>query len=120
MASPIADQCAGWKQATFWDTHRSSCSGELRQATDRFALVDEIIEVVHDQAREVQFAGDNGVVDNLQDEADDNDNAPLPESKIRPILREVVTLQSSLVAKVSVDAAMLCLPKQGQPSPGFV
>ena len=31
---------------------------------NRFALVDEeIIHVVHDQAREVQFAGDNGVVD---------------------------------------------------------
>ena len=65
----------------------------------------EIIEMVHDQAREVQFAGDNGVVDTLQDEADNN--TPLPESKIRPILREVLTLQSSLVAKVSVDAAML-------------
>ena len=35
---------------TFWDTHRNSFSGELRQATDRFALVDEeIIDVVHDQ-----------------------------------------------------------------------
>ena len=34
--------------------------------TDRFALVDEeIIEVVtvYEQARKVQFAGDNGVVD---------------------------------------------------------
>ena len=52
------------RQATFWDTHRSSFSGELRQATDRFAPVDEeIIDVVHYQAREVQFAGDNGVVD---------------------------------------------------------
>ena len=61
---------------------------------------EEIIEVVHDQAREVQFAGDNGVVDSLQDEA--VDSAPLPESKNRPILHEVLTLQSSLVAKVSV------------------
>ena len=60
----MADQSAGFRQATFWDTHRSLFSGELRQATDRFALVDEeIIDVVHDQAREVQFAGDNGVVD---------------------------------------------------------
>ena len=67
--------------------------------------------MVHDQAREVQFAGDSGVVDTLQDEADDN--TPLPESKIRPILREVLTLQSSLVAKVSVDAAMFCLRKHG-------
>ena len=44
------------RQATFWDTHKSSCSGELRQATDRFALVDEeIIEVVtvYEKAREV-------------------------------------------------------------------
>ena len=97
------------------------CSGELRQATDRFALVDEeIVEVVHVQAGEVQFAGDNGVVDTLQDEADDN--TPLPESKNRPIniLREVLTLQSNLSAKASVDAVMLCLRKQGQPSPGFV
>ena len=93
---------------------------ELRQATDRFALVDEeIVEVVLDQAGEVQFAGDNGVVDTLQDEADDN--TPLPESKIRPIdiLLEVLTLQSSLSAKASVDAVMLCLRKQGQSSPGF-
>ena len=71
----------------------------------------EIIEVVYDQAGEVQFAGDNGVVDTLQDEADEN--RPLPESKIRPILREVLTLQSSLSAKVSVGASMLCLRKQG-------
>ena len=70
--------------------HRSLFSGELRQAIDRFALVDEeIIELVHDQAGEVQFAGDNGVVDTLQDEADEK--TPLPESKIRPILREVLT-----------------------------
>ena len=35
--------------------------------TDHFALVDEeIVEVVRDQAGEVQFAGDNGVVDTLQ------------------------------------------------------
>ena len=72
------------RQATFWDTHRSLCSGELRQATDRFALVDEeIIEVVYEQAREAQFAGDNGVVDTIQDEVDEK--TPLPESKIRPI-----------------------------------
>ena len=59
------------RQATFWDTHKRLCSGELRRATDRFALVDqEIIEVVHDQAGEVQFSGDNGVVDTVQDEAD--------------------------------------------------
>ena len=74
--------------------------------------------MVHDQAREVQFAGDNGVVYTLQDEADEK--TPLPESKVRPILREVLTLQSSLSAKAYVDAAMLCLRKQGQPSPGFV
>ena len=55
------------RQSTFWDTHRSSCCGELCQATDRFVLVDEeIIEVVYEQAREVQFAGDNGVVDTNQ------------------------------------------------------
>ena len=61
-----------------------TCSGELRQATDRFALVDEeIIEVVYEQAREVQFAGDNGVVDAIQDEADQK--TPVPDSKIRPI-----------------------------------
>ena len=79
---------------------------------------EEIIEVVHDQAMEVQFAGDNGVVDTLQDEADEK--TPLPESKIRPTLREVLTLQSSLSAKASADAAMLCLRKQGQPSPYLV
>ena len=55
-------------------------------------LVDqEIIEVVYDQAREVQFAGDNGLVDTLQNEADKK--TPLPESITRPILREVLTLQ---------------------------
>ena len=81
----------------------------MRQATDRFALVDEeIVEVVHDQARKAQFAGDSGVVDTLQDEADDN--TP-PESKICPDVREVLNLQSNLVAKVSVDAAMFCLRK---------
>ena len=81
--------------------------------TDHFALVDEeIVEVVRDQAREVQFA-DNGVVDTLQDEADDN--TPPPKSKIRPIMREVMTLQSNLIVKVSVDTAVLCLRKQGQP-----
>ena len=85
--------------------------------TDHFALVDEeIVEVVRDQAREVQFAGANGVADTLQDEADDN--TP-PESKIRPILREVMTLQSNLIVKVSVDTAVLCMRKQGQPSPVF-
>ena len=44
------------RQATFWDTHKSSCSGELRKATDRFALVDEeITEVVtmYEKARKV-------------------------------------------------------------------
>ena len=74
------------RQTTFWDTHRSSCSGELRQAIDRFAQVDEeIIEVVtvYEQAREVQVAGDNGVVDTIQDKADER--TPLPESKIRLI-----------------------------------
>ena len=30
-----------------------------------------------------------------------------------------MTLQSSLIAKVSVDAAVLCPRKQGQPSPVF-
>ena len=64
-------------------------------------------------------AGDNGVVDTVQDEADEK-KTPLPESKILPILREVLTLQSSLSAKASVGAAMLCLQKQGQPSPGVV
>ena len=68
-----------------------------------------------------QFAGDNGVVDTIQDEADEK--TPLPDSKIRPIgrdLREVLTLQSSLSAKAAVGASMLCLRKQGQLSPGFV
>ena len=61
-----------------------------------------------------QFAGDNGVVDTIQDEADEK--TPLPDSKIRPVL----TLQSSLRAKAAVGASMLCLRKQGQLSPGFV
>ena len=74
--------------------------------------------MLHDQAWKVQFAGDNGVVDTLQDVADEK--SPLPESKIRPILREILTLQSNLSAEASVGAAMLCLRKQGQPSPGFV
>ena len=52
--------------------------------TDRFALVDEeVCEVVYEQAREVQFAGDNGVVDTIKDEA--YEKTSLPESKIRPI-----------------------------------
>ena len=34
-------------------------------------------------------------------------------------LREVLTLQSSLSGKAAVGASMLCLPKQGQLSPGF-
>ena len=71
--------------------------------------------MVYDQ---VQFPGDNGVVDTLQDEADKK--TPLPESKTRPILREVLTLQSSLTAKASVGASMLWSAKAGQPSPGFV
>ena len=103
MASPIAVQRASLhRQATFWDTHRSSCSGELRQATDRFTLVDEkIIEVVYEQAREVQrFAGDNGVVDTIQDEAEEK--TPLPEKFAQSGLREVLTLQSSLSAKAAV------------------
>ena len=84
-------------------------------------LVDEeIVGVVHDQAGEVQFAGDNGVVDSLQDEADDNTPFPAAESKIRPILGEVLTMQSSLSAKACAETVMLCLRKQGQPSPGFV
>ena len=83
MASPIADQRASYT-GDFWDTHRSLCSGELRQATDRFALVDEeTIEVVYEQAREVQFAGDHGVVDTIHDGADEK--TPLLELKICPI-----------------------------------
>ena len=100
--------------------YRSSCSGELRQATDRFALVDEgISEVVYEQARSVQFAGDNGVVDTIQVEADEKNlfqNRKFAQSG----LREVLALQSSLSAKAAVSASMLCLRKQGQPSPGFV
>ena len=110
------------RQATFWDTHRSSCSGELRQATDRFALVDEeIIEVVtvYEQAREVQFAGDNGVADTIKDEADEKHL--FQNRKFAQLgLREVLTLQSSLSAKAAVGSSMLCLQKQGQLSPGFV
>ena len=74
---------------------------------------ERIIDVVHDRAREVQFAGDNGVVDTLHDEADEK--TPLFGSKVHPILSEVLTLQSRLRAKASVGAAMLCLPKQRQP-----
>ena len=45
---------------------------------------EEVCEVVYEQAREVQFAGDNGVVDTIiKDEADEK--TPLPESKVRPI-----------------------------------
>ena len=110
------------RQATFWDTHRSSCSGELRQATDGFALVDEeIIEVVtvYEKAREVQFAGDNGVVDTIQDEADEK--TLFQNRKFAQLdLHEVLTLQSSLSGKAAVGASMLCLQKQGQLSPGFV
>ena len=39
--------------------------------------------MVYEQAREVQFAGDNGVVDAIQDEADQK--TPVPELKFRPI-----------------------------------
>ena len=90
----------------------------MRQATDRFALVDEeIIEVVYEQATEVQFAGDNGVVDTIQDEADEKTQS---RKFAKSSLREVLTLQSSLGAKAAVGASILCLRKQGQPSPGFV
>ena len=51
---------------------------------------EEIIEVVmvYEEASllklgKFQFAGDNGAVDTIQDEADEK--TPLPESKIRPI-----------------------------------
>ena len=71
--------------------------------------------------REVQFAGDNGVVDTSSSGRGwRKKKTPLLEWKILPILREVLTLQSSLRAMASVGAAMLCLRKQGQPSPGCV
>ena len=37
IASPIVASCAGWRQATFWDTQEFVSCGELREATDRFA-----------------------------------------------------------------------------------
>ena len=55
------------------------------RTASRWWTTEEIIEVVHDQARKVQFAGDNGVVDTLHDEFDEN--TPLPEWKISPTLR---------------------------------
>ena len=78
---------------------------------------EEIIEVV--QAREVQFAGGNGVVDTIQDEADEKhlfQNRKFAQSGLREVL---TLLQSSLSGKAAVGASMLCLRKQGQPSPGF-
>ena len=66
-----------------------------------------------------QFAGDNGVVDTIQDEADENHLFQI--RKFAQLdLREVLTRQSSLSAKAAVGASMLCLRKQGQLSPGFV
>ena len=66
-----------------------------------------------------QFAGDNGVVDNIQDEAGEKHLFQI--RKFAQLdLREVLTLQSSLSAKAAVGASMLCLQKQGQLSPGFV
>ena len=93
----VAESCAKRPTASRWRTRRSLkwCMRKLGK---------------------FQFAGDNGVVDNIQDEADEK--TPLPDSKIR--LREVLTLQSSLSAKAAVGASMLCLQKQGQFSPGFV
>ena len=63
------------------------------------------------KAGEVQFAGDNGVVDTIQDDAEEN--TPLPEKFAQSGLREVLTPQSSLSAKAAVGASMLCLRKQG-------
>ena len=66
-----------------------------------------------------QFAGDNGVVDTIQDEADEKHLFQI--RKFAQLdLREVLTLQSSLSGKAAVGASMLCLRKQGQLSPGFV
>ena len=75
------------RQATFWDTHKSSCSGELRQATDRFALVDEeIIEVVtvYEKARKVSVCRWQWCCGHYSGRGW-RKKTPLPDSKIRPI-----------------------------------
>ena len=102
------------------------CSGELRQATDRLALVDEeIIEVVtvYEQAREVQPGLQVTMV--LWTLALFRTRLTkkhlFHNRKFAQLgLREVLTLQSNLSAKAAVGASMLCLQKQGQLSPGFV
>ena len=86
MASPIADQrasydrrlsgtrtkvrvaesCAKRPTASRWWTRRSLKWSRCMRKLGKF-----------------QFAGDNGVVDTIQDEADEK--SPLPDSKIRPI-----------------------------------
>ena len=71
---------------------------------------------VYEQARAVQFADDSGVVDTIQDEADEKHL--FQNRKFAQLgLREVLIRQSRLSVKAAVGASMLCLRKQGQLSP---
>ena len=59
-----------------------------------------------------QFAGDNGVVDTIRDEADEKHLFQI--RKFAQLdLHEVLTLQSSLSAKAAVGASMICLQSMG-------
>ena len=62
----VAETCAKRPTASRWWTRRSSNWSRCMRKLGKF-----------------QFAGDNGVVDTIQDEADVK--TPLPDSKIRPI-----------------------------------
>ena len=62
----VAESCAKRPTASRWWTRRSLKWSRCMRKLGKF-----------------QFAGDNGVVDTIQDEADEK--TPLPDSKIRPI-----------------------------------
>ena len=99
---------------------------ELRQATDRFALVDEeIIEVVtvYEKARKVSVCRWQWCCGHYSGRGWRKKHLFQIRKFAQLDLREVLTLQSSLSAdfcKAAVGASMLCLRKQGQLSPGFV
>ena len=93
-------------------THRSSCCGELREATTASRVDEKIIYVVQGQAWKVQFAGDIGVLNTLQNKAD-NKTFYGSKNLIHCDLCAIMTLQSSIAAKVSANAPMLRLLKSG-------
>ena len=119
IASPIVAPCAGTvgdKQLS--GTHRSSCCGELREATDRFVCGREDHLRGARPGLESQFAGDIGVLDTLQNKADNKTFYGM--AKIDP-----TCLQLRLCSQASLPKCLQTLPcsvcwNQGQLSPGFL